>query len=332
MYILYFDSGTTNTRAYLLREGVLIKQKNKQIGAKDSALEKDNSRLIQELYKMYIEIADECGISTDDIEHIYLSGMISSPSGLIEIEHLSTPVDKTKLRNQIYKYKEDRCFSRILEIVPGIKTIERGKNVGIEDIAKVDMMRGEEIEIFGILSDHKELMKGKKVILMPGSHTQAVFVTDGVITNISSNIAGELFSAIVKGTILGASVSGNEDWVIDHKMVALGGEHVHQYGFDRALYRIRILDLFTDASLNQRRSYLEGVLNVGIMDDIVRTFDRELRDADSEKIQIAILGDKIQQEVFQAFFELLYTKFELYIIEQKQNIPYSVRGILALTQ
>ena len=167
---------------------------------------------------------------------------------------------------------------------------------------------------------------------MPGSHTQAVFVTNGVITNISSNIAGELFSAIVKGTILGASVSGNEDWVIDHKMVALGGEHVHQYGFDRALYRIRILDLFTDASLNQRRSYLEGVLNVGIMDDIVRTFDRELRDADSEKIQIAILGDKIQQEVFQAFFELLYTKFELYIIEQKQNIPYSVRGILALTQ
>lgn len=53
MYIMYYDSGTTNTRAYLLKDGAIVRSMAKAIGAKNSALERDNTRLVGELYSMY---------------------------------------------------------------------------------------------------------------------------------------------------------------------------------------------------------------------------------------------------------------------------------------
>lgn len=77
--------------------------------------------------------------------------------------------------------------------------------------------------------------------------------------HISSNITGELFKAVVCETILGASIYREEEWEeIDEGMVCLGAFNAHLHGFNRALYILRILDLFTEASLNQRRSYLKA--------------------------------------------------------------------------
>lgn len=117
--------------------------------------------------------------------------MISCPSGIVEVEHLPAPVDAGTLRENVAVYRDDRFFNRELEIIPGIKTLERGALVPPELAASVNIMRGEEIEVFGILRANPELSKGTCVFVLPGSHTQAVLVKDGRIEDISSNITGE---------------------------------------------------------------------------------------------------------------------------------------------
>ena len=339
MYIMYYDSGTTNTRAYLLKDGAIVRSMAKAIGAKNSALERDNTRLVGELYSMYEKLLADEQITGSDVSHVFLSGMISCPSGIVEVEHLPAPVDAGTLRENVAVYRDYRFFNRELEIIPGIKTLERGALVPPELAASVNIMRGEEIEVFGILRANPELSKGTCVFVLPGSHTQAVLVKDGRIEDISSNITGEFFKAITKESILGASVSGGEQWVIDHEMVRLGARNMHEYGFNRAMYILRILDLFTEADLNGRRSYFEGALNVGVMDAVSRMIEKcgasETETAapgavdENGQIRLAVVGDEIQKEIFAAFCEE-YTRFQMIPVREAAGMPFSVSGLLGM--
>ncbi len=323
MYLAYYDSGTTNTRAFLIKNGRIVNRKEKKIGARDAALAGDNTILIEALFQMYQALVTEEGIGGNDVERILLSGMISCPTGMVEIEHLPAPVDRERLRGAIVPFEEKKFFKRTVEIIPGIKTLGYGVTVKPEDAGLVNIMRGEEIEIFGILRNHPELADGKTILILPGSHTQVAFIHDGCIEGISSNVTGELFQAIVKETILGASVAGDETWEMDRDMICLGCQNVHTYGFNRAIYILRVLDLFTEADVNKRRSYFEGVLNAGVMDAI-----KEAR-GDEPGI-LAVTGGRLQFEVYQAFCEKLFPQFQAMQIEEENGIPFSVSGVLSL--
>lgn len=111
MYIMYYDSGTTNTRAYLLKDGAIVRSMAKAIGAKNSALERDNTRLVGELYSMYEKLLSDEQITGSDVSHVFLSGMISCPSGIVEVEHLPAPVDAGTLRENVAVYRDDRFFT-----------------------------------------------------------------------------------------------------------------------------------------------------------------------------------------------------------------------------
>ncbi len=323
MYLVYYDSGTTNTRAYLIKDGQIVNRKEKKTGARDAALAGDNTILIETLFQMYQMLIAEEQIGEGDIERILLSGMISCPTGMVEVEHLPAPVDKERLRKAIVPYEEKRFFKRMVEIIPGIKTLGYGETVKPEDARLVNIMRGEEIEIFGILRNHPELAEGKTILVLPGSHTQVAFIHDGCIEGMSSNVTGELFQAIVKETILGASVAGDEVWEMDRDMICLGYQNVHTYGFNRAIYILRVLDLFTEADVNKRRSYFEGVLNAGVMDAI-----KEARGEESGIL--AVTGGKLQFEIYQALCENLFPQFQAVQIEEENGIPFSVSGVLSL--
>lgn len=325
MFIVYYDSGTTNTRAYLIKEGKILRKLERQIGARNSALRNDSTILLQELSDMYTKLLVQEKITDTDVAHIYMSGMISSPSGIVDIEHLPVPVDKNRLKNAMVRFQENHYFKRTLEIIPGIKTLQYGVQIRPEAACKVNIMRGEEIEIFGILKANPELADGRCVLVLPGSHTQTVFIEHGCVTDLSSNITGELYKAIEKETILGASIEGGEPWEIHASMVCLGYKNVHDYGFNRALYILRVMDLFTEATLNQRRSYMEGVLNAGVMDAAAEA-------AGAGAFQFAVAGDAIQCQVYKAFCENIYPRFRLTDVKTDGDMPFSVSGLLSLLE
>lgn len=324
MYIVYFDSGTTNTRIYLLKDWRILDRKSAQIGSRDSALRNDRSVLIRELKRLYDELLCRNRLTQEDVAFVYMSGMISCPSGMVEIEHLSTPVSRQALRQSIVAYYEPDFFGRTVHIVPGIKTIPQGENATLDSVEQVNNMRGEEVEIFGILHRCPALAQGSSIVLLPGSHTQAVFLTDGVIVDMSSNVTGELYNAIVCETILSSSLTGHWEGELDPALVRKGYENLHTYGFNRALYIVRSMLLFTDATLAQRRSYMEGVLNGGVMDAIVHT-------TGTSPAKIAVAGPHSQYQIYQALGRM-FPQFSFLEVPLRKELPFSVEGMCSLAQ
>lgn len=327
MYYVYFNSGTTNTRAYLIKNQSVIQRAEINVGSRDSALKKDNSLLISFLKQLYDDLLKKACLDDSQIHEIYMSGMISSPSGLVEVEHLSTPITIYKLKQELVSYYENTFFKRNINIVPGIKTIPQGQISSIENVININNMRGEEIEIMGILHCYPTLSSGSSIIILPGSHTQVAFLHDGQIEDISSNITGELYYAITTSTILGASLTGSDEECENIKiipdMVCMGYDISHTYGFNRALYLIRNLDIFTNSSLSQRFSYMEGVINGGVMDAITQI-------TKDKKCTIAMAGSKTQYDIFKSLISQKFKQFDLTHIPEKKELPYSVEGFLNL--
>lgn len=324
MYYVYFDSGTTNTRVYLLEDHKILEHKSAQIGSRDSALRNDPTILVRELKRLYDALLAHAGLCDGDVSDLYFSGMISCPSGMVEIEHLSTPVDRPGLKNAVVSYDEPHFFRRTVRIIPGVKTLPQGSSATLETVERVNNMRGEETEIFGILHRCPRLAHGRAIVILPGSHTQAVFLQDGVIVDMSSNITGELYNAIVCETILSSSLTGAGAERIDPQLVRKGYANLHIYGFNRALYIVRSMMLFTDASLEQRRSYMEGVLNGGVIDAILNV-------TCGAPAQIAVAGPHSQYEVYRALGSL-FGQFEIVEVPHIKDLPFAVEGLFSLLE
>lgn len=322
MNYLYYDSGTTNTRLYLFKDSILIDSSNAHIGSKDSALYGNSQKLLQTLKSMMDNICEKHNLQQFEIDQVWLSGMISSPTGIVEIPHLTVPVDLTVLRENIAEYYEPYYFKRTLYIIPGVKTKCPGA-VSLDTIHYLNNMRGEETEIFGILHLHKELSKNC-IMIMPGSHTQIAYIHNGAITNIISTITGELYSAIKSDTILSTSIPASISGNIDSEMLCKGYENLNIYGFNRALYTVRTLELFMPASAQQRHSYFEGILNGGVLNVIVNTNESKLFN------NIAVYGSDESIEVFEILFKRYYPEYSFTGISSKQEVPFSANGFLSI--
>lgn len=258
-YIVYYDSGTSNSRIYLLnREFEVVYTEKKSVGSKDSAAAGDNLVLIQGLYELYRQMLSETGIAESEMDPvIYASGMVTSPYGLKEAPHLMIPASAQDFAEALVPFREERVFGRDFLLVRGMKT-------GGDDIAQINNMRGEEIEIIGTLDELARRYGGRKIALIfPGSHTHTVLVEEGCVKGILSSMTGELFYAMKKDTIL-APLLDIPERELDPEMVREGMRNLELYGFNRAVYICHAMRLFNRNTPVQRKSYCEGVLNGGV--------------------------------------------------------------------
>lgn len=261
-YLLYFDSGTSNTRAYLLDKDFQIKYvAKKAVGSKDSAIAGSNQVLIEGMKALYDQVLAENGLEEKDISAIYASGMITSPYGLKEIPHLPLPLTVKDFAQNLYPFREDTRFHRDIVLVPGLKTLS-------DDFSFVNNMRGEEIEIIGALEELKAMDNVQDAALIfPGSHTHVTYIQGDEITGIISNFTGELFYAIQKDTILSPVLSSGTG-PLDTDMVRQGYQNLKRFGFNRALYICHAMRLFDRGTPQQRFSYGEGVIMGGVRESL----------------------------------------------------------------
>ena len=222
MYNIYFDSGTSNTRVYLLKDYYLVDVLKKNIGSKDSSIAGSNIVLLKGLRELYGQLLENNKICEEQIEGIYASGMVTSPFGIKEVPHLSTPISLEKLYDGIYTYHETKFFNRDIYLIRGVKTIPDNVYADRYNISSINNMRGEEIEIFGMLSELPDRWKKENIaVFLPGSHTHVAYVRQGVLHDILSTFSGELFYAISTSTILSNSIHCDSDQ-FDEEMALLG--------------------------------------------------------------------------------------------------------------
>ncbi len=106
------------------------------------------------------------------IGEIYAAGMITSDTGLCEIQHIVAPADLPRLAAGV----QVRTIPEISDVpfcfVPGIR-------FEADDPDGADMLRGEEVEVFGMLAPEDG---EKQLFIHFGSHNKIICVEDGSIT------------------------------------------------------------------------------------------------------------------------------------------------------
>ena len=256
-YILYFDSGTTNTRAYLLNADLEVCHVIRRgIGSKDSAISGSNKVLVDCLCDMYHRMLEENHLSGDSIKSIYASGMVTSPYGLHEVPHLTVPLDIRKFAESLYRFRESSGIGRDIWLIPGLKTDR-------DDFSFAGNMRGEEIEIIGAMDELKKLGIHDAALMLPGSHTHIAYVKNDTVADIVSNFTGELFHALKSETVL-APVMDCVPEALDEDMIRLGADNCRRFGFNRAIYICRAMRIMNKYLPEQRFAYCEGVVNGGL--------------------------------------------------------------------
>ena len=257
---LYYDIGTTNMRAYLLDEKLtLLDRLSKALGAKDSAIAGSNQALLQGMKDLHDRLLTQGGYPESDLSEIYASGMATSPYGILEIPHLRTPVSNRDFALRgVTTYREEALFGRDIFLIAGLKTV--GK-----DITSTNNVRGEEIEVLGVMPELESRFPGKQIaVILPGSHTHILLAGHDKISGILSTFTGELFYALKENTILAPILEADTDH-LEKEAIHLGLSNLQRYGLNRALYIGHAMRIFGHGSPTDRRSYCEAVISGGVI-------------------------------------------------------------------
>lgn len=170
--ILVADWGTSNLRLFVCNsEGSILKSIENESGIKSVS----KGAYPNILFNMI----DSLGVSRDT--PLFVCGMAGARGGWIEAPYCDTPV---ALKDISLKMKVlPKPFDGYL--LPGVRTVSPQNNT--------DVMRGEEIQIFGALS---LLEKDDAVLCIPGTHSKWVRVKDGKITSFLTFMTGDIYQAL----------------------------------------------------------------------------------------------------------------------------------------
>ena len=252
------DGGTTNTRVYLVRNYRVVDTVSIGFGARKG--NEDQSALKTELKNAIHALLDRNRLAQSDITRILASGMITSEFGLHRLEHAKVPVGIYDLHESMAEVSlPDICLIPFV-FIRGVKTC--GK-----DIDRIDIMRGEETELMGIMD---EASKEECVYLLPGSHSKIIYTDrSGRITDFVTTMTGEMIYSLSKHTILKNSIS-IENTELDAKFLIMGYRYCLAEGINKALFKVRISDTILNEEKTNLYSFFMGTVLYGEITEILK--------------------------------------------------------------
>ncbi|MCA1936187.1 MAG: 2-dehydro-3-deoxygalactonokinase [Asticcacaulis sp.] len=229
------DWGTTNFRLFLYDEaGQVIARHAANIGLKNLGVLSFEQALLSVLK------GDFAGL-----EHLpfLLSGMVGSRQGWVEAPYAACPASLQTLADGLVKAPSDLDVA----IVPGLFAESPGTGL-------LNVMRGEETQIFGILqSDPSD-----GFFVLPGTHSKWALVRGGKIESFSTHMTGEMFQVLKAHSILGLLMENSTD----NEEVFLKGVERGMYNraFLSVIFSVRTEALFNHIAPEHLATYLSGIL------------------------------------------------------------------------
>ena len=180
-----------------------------------------------------------------------LSGMVGSRQGWQEAPYCPCPAGFAELGQHL------------LWLQPGRMAIVAGLSVQHQDglpanfpIAQHDVMRGEEIQIFGALA-----LNGlhDATVVLPGTHSKWAQVAQGRVTGFRSFMTGEVYALLSQHSILSRTLPPDAPWHEDTfcQAVLLAQRTPSVLS---SIFATRTLALFDTLPAEQHPSFLSGLL------------------------------------------------------------------------
>lgn len=171
-----------------------------------------------------------------------ISGMAGSRQGWVEAPYAACPAGPEELKRHLHWIEPGR-----IALVPGL-SVERGE--------VPDVMRGEEVQIFGAMR-LAGLTDG--LFVLPGTHSKWATVCDGRVAGFQTYMTGEFYGLLSQHSILARTLDADAPL---HEAMFLRG--VTRAGEGQGLlhnaFGARALALFGRLSPAQSTSYLSGLL------------------------------------------------------------------------
>jgi len=265
---LAIDGGTTRTRVRLWHADRVIDECEAHVGARDVAADGE-ARPIEEALRVLIRTLRER--NAVEPSAVVCSGMISSDVGLVNVPHVHAPVTLTDLALSLFRHDIVNVTELPLYFVPGVKTV--ADSVRWETVTKLDVMRGEEAEVTGLLSAVE--LTPTLAFFHCGSHHKLILVSDihdnrphltgfrgyeATLMRSSTALTGELLAAIQQRTILASSVNDLDTVELDWDAVAEGARSARAAGFARAAFLVRVCETVAGFGRDSATSFLIGAL------------------------------------------------------------------------
>jgi 2-dehydro-3-deoxygalactonokinase len=258
--MLYFavDSGTTNSRVWLMSDREVLAKKRLPVGVRNTAIDGNNRALVEGIREAILELTRESD-AAERPQIVIAAGMITSNLGLHEVKHVQAPAGLLELASKVQERHFEDLKGISFYFIPGVRS--GPGRADLDNIDSIDIMRGEETEVMGALEEIEPIQKGPLLYIHLGSHTKMIQL-DAFrrISAGASTLAGELTQSIVEQTILRSSLPETPFATFNPPFFSQGWEHCQRVGFTRALYEVRILQLNSEFSKEDLASFMLGAI------------------------------------------------------------------------
>lgn len=240
------DWGTSNLRAYAIdQNGCLVGEKTSEMGMGVLSQEEFEPALI-DLIKDWL--------SKDKTMPVFACGMVGARQGWLEANYRSVPCSPVSGQRLTRVETSDPRIH--VEILPGLS-----------QATPADVMRGEETQIAGLLTESPNF---SGAVCLPGTHSKWVQVKNGEVVSFQTFMTGELFSLLSNHSVLRHSVCAN-GFDEDAFMGAALSIVADPSALATKLFSIRARSLLQDQDAQAASACLSGLLigqELGLVRDL----------------------------------------------------------------
>jgi 2-dehydro-3-deoxygalactonokinase len=122
---------------------------------------------------------------------VLMCGMIGSTLGMVEVPYLDAPAGLDDLAVALHRVEGQ---DPPVLIAPGLRCTRSNGDP--------DVMRGEETKILGWASLDPARRKGRRLLVLPGTHAKWALIEDGRIVRFITAMSGELFDLVSRHSVL----------------------------------------------------------------------------------------------------------------------------------
>lgn len=261
--LICLDSGTTNTRGWLVRGKEVLLRRSVAAGVRDTARTGSRDFLLKAIREVVGELAaaEETRPSA-----ILASGMITSSLGIEEVRHLPAPAGVGEIAAGVRRVDLEDVVGLPIYLVPGVSS--GGSCDSFEDLGSRDVMRGEETLCLGIASGigRKEAFD----VLNLGSHWKTISVSaEAKIERSVTSLTGEMIFAVQSQTVIASGLPKGQIETLDYGWAKAGMNEAKRAGLTRSAFCVRLLELASLGTPEQRMSFLIGAFVGSEMEDLL---------------------------------------------------------------
>lgn len=181
---------------------------------------------------------------------VVAAGMVGSAQGWREVPYLTCPAGPDGLAAAAVQITS-RAGHKVT-LAPGLMRVAPG--------VAPDVMRGEEVQIAGVLATYPELARDAMLVL-PGTHSKWASMAAGKVVDFATYMTGEVFAVLRQHSILGRLMPDEvsapaPDWSAFER----GLDQARNSALTHDLFSVRTLGLTEDLPKAALPDYLSGLL------------------------------------------------------------------------